>query len=259
MLRGSPLARAESAVAGQRGVRGHAVLDRQQRGQPGHAVGSRPQRHVPIGLGPTAPGHERLRVEPVGLLLTGRDELALAQPFEALLVGCHRRRRPPRGPPGQARGLARHQGGLPLRDPAGPPGCPGVRQLGRDDPGQAEVPLAAVRGLTTGKRDLRGNSAAPPRGRDGGGGLVGPLGLVELRSERGLGRGRRRRPAPPALGSRRPAPRRRARWVVRARRTALPARPARWVAHASLESNIRSIMPHHPRLSQRSRFGRGRQ
>jgi hypothetical protein len=52
--------------AGECGVAGHCLADRQQRGQIRHRLGRRPQPHPPFGLGAGAARDEALRIQPVG-------------------------------------------------------------------------------------------------------------------------------------------------------------------------------------------------
>ncbi|GAA2146101.1 hypothetical protein GCM10009844_21740 [Nocardioides koreensis] len=180
-------------LAEQRGVHGDAVLDREQGGEPGHGVGGGAQGGVPLGLGAApACGHGG-GVEPGGALPGRGGELPLAHGLQgggvagevgvdAAAVGQ-----------AQAAGLPGEDGGLPAGDPAGPEGVQGVGHLVAQHPGQAEVLLAAVRGLASGQGDLGGDAAAlPGRGHPGRGGL-GALGGVELAGDHRLGGPRRRR------------------------------------------------------------------
>ena len=172
----------------QGGVDADAVLDRQQSGQPRHGVRCGPQTDVAVGLGATTPRHIRLRVEPVGLLLAQRRERPLAQPLEAVAVTCHHVIQGGAVVSSEAGGLPGDQRGFPLRDAPFAPGRPCVRQLGRDDPGQSEVPLTSVRRLASRERDLRGHPAALLRRGDAAVGLDGTLRPVELDGHRRWGR-----------------------------------------------------------------------
>ena len=211
LVRGSPVARAVSAARVSAAKTPTPSLTGQQRAQPGHRVGRRPQGDVAVGLRLSAPGHERLGVEPVGLALARRHQLPLPHPLETVGVTGHR------GVDGrtvltaQTGRLPGDQGGLPLRDPAAAPGRPGVRQLGRHDLGQPQVPLPAMVGLAPGQRDLRGHPATLLGRGHAGVGLRGALGRVELDRQAPPGPPSPRTPAPPAPGShrcdrRRPSP-----------------------------------------------------
>ena len=173
--------------AGQGGIGRNALLDRQQRGHPGHRVGSGTQGDVAVGLGLASSGDVGLRVEPVGLLLAGRRQLAVAHPLQPGGISAHRGVDGQAVVTGQAGSLARDQGGLPLGDPPGPPGRPGVRQLGSGDLGQAEVSLAAVVRLATSQRHLGCDPATLLRRPHALRLLLGALRPVQLDREGRLG------------------------------------------------------------------------
>ena len=132
-------------LAEERGVDRDAFLDGQQRGQPGHRVGGRAQRHAALGLGVASAGDAGRRVEPLGLRAQPGQQPARAELLERVGVAgdglVHGQAVGER----QAGGLPRDHGRGPLVDAPVLPGRPRVRELGLDDPGQAEVPPAAVR------------------------------------------------------------------------------------------------------------------
>ena len=158
-LRGSPGGPEPVGLPAQRGVRGHALGDRQEPGQPGHGVRCRPQRDPPVRLRAPGAGHEPLRVQPVGDLAGGGLDLPVTQ-----------RREPPAelgvrdAPVGrlQAGRLPRHDRGPPLTHVPRAQRGHRVRQLGQQRLRQPHIPGPAVRRVPAGQPDLRRDPLTRP-------------------------------------------------------------------------------------------------
>jgi hypothetical protein len=157
--RGSPAARVESALPGQRRVHGDALLDGQQRRQVGHAVRCRAQAHGPLRCGMAGALGDGAGVPADGGGPDGGDDGPGPGTNERAGVGGELLIN---GSPvfdTQTCGLFRDVHGALFVQLSGVQGGEGVWHLCQGL-GCAEQPPAAVRGLAPGQRDLFGRAQA---------------------------------------------------------------------------------------------------
>ena len=172
----------------QGGVDRHPLGDGQQRTDACHRVGRRSAGDVAVGLGPAGATDRGARVEPVCGATGGGHHLRVAQAVQPAGVAAHLAVDLGAVLGRQQCGLAHHQLGSPLGEPALLQRGQREWHLGHPGPGGAQATAAAVRRLLASQGDLAGDASALPLRRHPGGGLSGPLGSVELDADPRLSR-----------------------------------------------------------------------